>query len=101
MLRCIVLQCLAVCCSVLQCVAVCCSVLQLHFMQKSEGETLRNVHIVHYSVAQCVAALCVLQCVAVCCTVLPCVAATDYAHVERFGEALKCVYALWCLSTCT
>ena len=28
LLRCVVLQCVAVCCSVLQCVAVCCSVLQ-------------------------------------------------------------------------
>ena len=28
MIRCSVLQCVAVCCSVLQCVAVCCSVLQ-------------------------------------------------------------------------
>jgi len=47
LLRCHVLQCIAVCCSVLQCVAVCCSVLQ------------------------CVAVCCsVLQCGAVCCRVL-------------------------------
>jgi len=58
------------------------------------------MHIGPYSVVQCVAALCVLQYVAVCCSVFPCVAATDYAHVERFGEALKCVHALWCLSMC-
>jgi len=48
-LRCGVLQCIAVCCSVLQCIAVCCSVLP------------------------CVAVCCrALQCVAGCCRVLPC-----------------------------
>ena len=66
---CRVLQCDAVCCSVLQCVAVCCNVLQ--------GVTYRVLSMLlqllccavlycWYSVAVCCS---VLQCVAVCCSV--------------------------------
>jgi len=61
LVRCSVLQCVAVCCSVLQCVAVCCSVLQCGA--------------VWCSVLQCVALCCsVLQCVALCCSVVQCAA---------------------------
>jgi len=75
--RCNVLQCVAVCCSVLHCVALCCSLLQCVA--------------VCCSVLQCVAECCTLginsrpyesscsalqlQCIAVCCSALQCVAA--------------------------
>jgi len=61
-----VLQCVAVCCSVLQCVAACCNALQC-FATRKQAQNLRLQ--VCCSVLQCVAVCCsVLQCVTVCCS---------------------------------
>ena len=71
MMRCSVLQCVAVCCSMLQCVAVCCSVLQ------------------------CVAVCCsVSPCVAVCCSVLQCVAVCCSAYLIILGFQHELAIAL-------
>jgi len=83
--RCSVLQCIAVCCSVLQCVTVYCSVLQWLSARHSllgEDRTTSEINCactmcvaVYYSVLQCVTVCCsVLQYVAACCSVLQCVA---------------------------
>jgi len=69
-MRCIVLQCVAVCCSVVQCVAVCCSSHRARYV-KSWGLICMRCVALCGIVVQCGALWCrVLQCVAVCCSVL-------------------------------
>jgi len=87
LMRCGVLQCVAVCCSVLQCVAVCCSVLRVLILclYLKDGTKTVPRRLIRCSVLQCVAVRCsalpcvavrcsALQCVAVCCSMLQCAA---------------------------
>jgi len=89
-LRCSVLQCVAVCCCALHCVAVCCGVLQYVAVRCSVLQCVA----VRCSVLQCVAVCCsVLQCVAVCvavcCSVLQCVAVRCSALIKETDKTQK------------
>ena len=123
--RCSVLQCVAVCCSVLRCVAVCCSVLQCvavccsvllcvavrcndlrSLLSGSEHFEIRPVCCivlqyvaVRYSALHCVAVCCrVLPCVVVCCSVLPCVAVC--CRVLVCCSVLRKTHDVSCVAVC-
>jgi len=78
-LRCSLLQCVAVRCSALQCVAVRCSVLQCVAVCGS----------VWQCDAVCSVCCSVLQCVAVCCSVLQCAAVCCSALIKETDTTIK------------